>query len=121
MFFGDYNSHAVPYFVSSSFFPLDLLCFKSVAVLMHDISNSLTPTNISNLFASQSSIHSYNTRSPSRGDYVEHSKLDKQTKSFSRYGVKIWNGLLREMRHMSKNNFKVNVHENILQILSEND
>ena len=25
MFFGDYNSHAVPYFASSSFLPLDLL------------------------------------------------------------------------------------------------
>ena len=60
MFFGDYNSHAVPYFVSSSFLPLDLLYFKSIAILMHDISNSLTPTNISNLFASQSNIHSYN-------------------------------------------------------------
>ena len=36
MFFGDYNSHAVPYFVSSSFLPLDLLYFKSVAILMHD-------------------------------------------------------------------------------------
>ena len=80
MFFGDYNSHAVPYFVSSSFLPLDLLYFKSVAILMHDISNSLTPTNISNLFASQSNIHSYNTRSSSRGDYyVKHSRLDKQT------------------------------------------
>ena len=61
---------------------------------MHDISNSLTPTNISNLFASQSNIHSYNTRSSSRGDYyVKHSRLYKQTKSFSRYGVKIWNSL----------------------------
>ena len=77
MFFGDYNSHAVPYFVSSSFLPLDLLYFKSVAILMHDISNSLTPTNISNLFTSQSNIHSYNTRSSSRGDYyVKHSRLD---------------------------------------------
>ena len=57
MFFGDYNSHAVSYFVSSSF------------LLMHDISNSLTPTNISNLFASQSNIHTYNTSSSSRGDY----------------------------------------------------
>ena len=38
MFFGDYNSHAVPYFVSSSFLPLDLLYFKSVAIpVMHDI------------------------------------------------------------------------------------
>ena len=120
MFFGDYNSHAVPYFVSSSFLPLDLLYFKSVAILMHDISNSLTPTNISNLFASQSNIHSYNTRSSSRGDYyVKHSRLDKQTKSFSRYGVKIWNSLPCEMRQMSKNNFKINVHDTLLRILSE--
>ena len=87
---------------------------------MHDISNSLTPTNISNLFASQSNIHSYNTRSSSRGDYyVKHSRLDKQTKSFSRYGVKIWNSLPCEMRQMSKNNFKINVHDTLLWILSE--
>ena len=73
---------------------------------MHDISNSLTPTNISNLLASQSNIHSYNTRPSSRGDYyVKHSSLDKQTKSFSRYGVKIWNSLPCKMRQMSKNNF----------------
>ena len=45
MFFGDYNSHAVPYFFSTSCLPLDLLYFKSVAILMHDISNSLTATN----------------------------------------------------------------------------
>ena len=38
---------------------------------------------VSNLFASQSNIHSYDTRSSSRGDYyVKHSRLDKQTKSF---------------------------------------
>ena len=81
MFFGDYNSHAVPYFVSSSFLPLDLLYFKSVAaILMQDISNSLIHTNISNLFASQSNIHSYNTRSSSRDDYyVKHLRLDKQS------------------------------------------
>ena len=88
---------------------------------MHGISNSLTPTNITNLFASQSNIHStYNTRSSSRGDYyVKHSRLDKQTKCFSRYGVKIWNSLPCEMRQMSKNNFKINVHDTLLLILSE--
>ena len=92
MFFGDYNSHGAP--VSSSFLPLDLLYFKSVAILIHDISNSWKATNISNLFASQSNIYSFNTRSSSRGDYryvKRHSRLDKQTKSFSRYGVRIWN------------------------------
>ena len=29
---------------------MDLLYFKSVAILIHDTSNSLTPTNMSNLF-----------------------------------------------------------------------
>ena len=117
MFFGDYNSYAVPCFVSSSFLPLNLLYYKSVAILMHDLSNSLTPAITSNLFASQSNIHSYITRSSSRVDYyVKHSRLDKQTKSFSRYGVKIWNSLPCEMRQMSKNSFKINVHDTLLRI-----
>ena len=34
MFFGDYRAHAVPFFISSSLLPLDLLYFKSVAVLI---------------------------------------------------------------------------------------
>ena len=77
MFFSDYNSHAVPYFVPSSILPLDLLYFKSVAILMH-ISNSLTPTSISDFPASLSNIHSHNTRSSSRGCYyVKHLRLDK--------------------------------------------
>ena len=116
----DYNSHAVSYFVSSSFLPLDLLYFNSVAIPMHDISNSLTPPNISNLFSSQSNIHSYNTSSSSRGDYhVKHSRLNKQTKSLSIYAVKIWNSLRCEMRQRSKNNSNINVHHTLLGILSE--
>ena len=42
--------------------------------------------------------------------------LDKQTKSFSRHGVKIWNSFPCEMHQMSKNNFKINVHNTLLQI-----
>ena len=99
----DYNSHAVSYFVSSSFLPLDLLYFNSVAIPMHDISNSLTPPNISLMF-----------------DYhVKHSRLNKQTKSLSIYAVKIWNSLPCEMRQRSKNNSNINVHHTLLGILSE--
>ena len=80
--------HAVPYFLSSRFLPLDFLYFKSVAVLMHDISDNLSPPNIANLFISKASIHSYKTTSSSRSDYfVKPSRLDKQIKSFSRNGV----------------------------------
>ena len=92
----------------------------SVAVLMHDISNNLSPPNIANLFISKASIHSYKTRSSSRGDYfVKPSRLDKQIKSFSRNGVKIWNKLPCEIRHLSKSNFKIKIHNILLQRLSE--
>ena len=47
MFFGDYRAHAVPFFTSSSLLPVDLLYFKSVAVLMHDVSNNTSPPQIS--------------------------------------------------------------------------
>ena len=63
MFFGDYRAHAVPFFISSSLLPLDLLYFKSVAVLMYDVSNNTSPPQISNLFDYQHNIHSHNTRS----------------------------------------------------------
>ena len=42
-----------------------------------------------------------------------------QTKSFSRYGVKIWNSLPCEIRQMSKNKFKINVDDTLLRIISE--
>ena len=87
---------------------------------MLDISNNLSPPNIANLFISKASIHSYKTRSSSRGDYfVKPSRLDKQIKSFSRNGVKIWNKLPCEIRHLSKNNFKIKIHNILLQRLSE--
>ena len=42
--------------------------------------------------------------------------------SLFKRGVKIWNNLPCEMRQMSKNNFKINVHDTLLRILSgEND
>ena len=86
MFFGDYNSHAVLYFVSSRFLPLDLLYFKTVAILMHDTSNSLTPTNISNLFLPNLTfIHIIQDHIQDVITNVKHYRLDKQTKSF-----KIW-------------------------------
>ena len=43
MFFCDYKTHAIPVFIPSSLLPLDLLYFKSVAMLMHDVSNNTSP------------------------------------------------------------------------------
>ena len=46
MNFGQYASHAIPFFISAKILPIDMLCFKLVAVLMHDVYNNLTPLNI---------------------------------------------------------------------------
>ena len=58
MFFGEFNAHAVPFFVSSNLLPLNFLYFKSTAALMHDVFNNLTPPDISNIFTYQANIHS---------------------------------------------------------------
>ena len=122
MFFGDFKSHAIPFFISSNLLPLDLLYFKSVAVLIHDVFNNLSPPKITNIFNFQSNIHSYNTRSSSRGNcFVQYSRLEKQNKSFSRVGVKVWNSLPVELRHTPKTNFKRKIHNLLLKKFSEAD
>ena len=122
MYFADYKSHAIPFFISSRLLPLDMLYFKSVAVMMHDVSNNLTPPNIFNLFTHQADIYPYETRSSQRGDYfLKRSRIDIQKRSFSRIGVKIWNSISCEVRQMSKCNFKNNVDDILLQRLLKYD
>ena len=69
MFFCDYKTHAIPFFISYSLLPLDLLYFKSVSILKHDVSNNISPPQISSLFHYQHNIHSYITRSSTRGNF----------------------------------------------------
>ena len=122
MYFADYKSHAIPFFISSRLLPLDMLYFKSVAMMMHDVSNNLRPPNIFNLFTHQADIHPYETRSSQRGDYfLKRSRIDIQKRSFSRIGVKIWNSLSCEVRQMSKSNFKNNLNDILFQRLLKYD
>ena len=122
MYFADYKSHAIPFFISSRLLPLDMLYFKSVAMMMHDVSNNLTPPNIFNLFTHQADIHPYETRSSQRGDYfLKRSRIDIQKRSFSRIGVEIWNSLSCGVRQMSKSNFKNNVNDILFQRLLKYD
>ena len=97
-------------YLSSRFVSLDMLYFKSVAIMMHDV-NNLTPPNIYSLFTHQADIHPYEKRSSLRGDYfLTPSKTDIQKNYFSRIDIKIWNSLSCELRQMSKPNFSNNVH-----------
>ena len=53
MYFGHYTAHAIPHFLSSNILPLNMLYFKSVAILKHDITKNLAPDQ----------VHAYNARS----------------------------------------------------------
>ena len=70
-------------FVSSNLLPLDFLSFKSSAVLMHHVFNDLTPLYITNMFNYQANIHSYKTRSSTRGNiFVKYSRLNPHLNLF---------------------------------------
>ena len=100
-----------------------MLYFKSVAMMMNDVSNNLTPPNVFNLFTHQADIHPYETRSSLTGDYfLKHSRIDIQTFFFSRIRVQIWNNLSCAVHYVDvKSNFKKNVHDILLQRLLKYD
>ena len=81
MNFANYNSHAVPYFISANVMPINMHYVKLSSLLMHDVHNNLIPSNLSGLFTLSHQIHNHNTRSSSAGNYyVNCSRLKSQTK-----------------------------------------
>ena len=76
MFFAGNRSHAVPLFVSANVLLLNMLYFKTVCSLMHNISTNSAPQNICDVFTCSSEVHTYNTRFPDAGNlYVNISRL----------------------------------------------
>ena len=53
--------------------------------------------------------------------YLEYSRLSHRSKSFSRIGVKVWNSIPLELRRISKQKLKKLMHENLLNLLQEQD
>ena len=93
-----------PLFVSSNILPVDMLYFETVSTLMHDISTNSAPPNILDLFNPSSNVHPFNTRFLAAGNFhVNQSRLNFKLKSFTRFGMKLWNSLRLEWRkHLQK-------------------
>ena len=121
MYFTSYRSHAIPLFISSNTIPINMLYFKSVSILMHDVFNKQTPCNISNLFTCSNELHNYNTRFSLAGNYYINSRCNHLLKSFSRLGAKIWNSIPQELRKVPKFVFKANLQNRLLEVLMEED
>jgi len=60
IYFSNNSEHAISLFLRSNILPIDMLNYKSVGVLMHDIDHDLVPQNLKNLLSRIASIHSYN-------------------------------------------------------------
>ena len=104
----DRQEHAIPLFVNNNILPINLLYYKNVIALMHDVKNKLAPVNILNLFQNTSNVHSYNTWSSSLGNfYIKKSNLEIKRKSFPRVGAKWWNEIPNSLR---KQVFKKKIH-----------
>ena len=89
IYFTSYRSHAIPLFISSNTIPINLLYFKSVSILRHDVFNKQTPCNISSLFTCSNELHNYNTRFSFEGNYyIKYSRCNHLLKSFQDKGPK---------------------------------
>lgn len=73
--FKPFRFHAVPLFKLSNVLPLNFLYFNSICLIMHDVSNNVTPPNASKLFTYSSKVHHHNTRLSAAGNfYTKHSR-----------------------------------------------
>ena len=68
MNFGPCTSHAISYFISTKILPIDMLYVKSIPMLMLDVYNDLTPSNITYLFTPVGEVNKYNTSFSSKSN-----------------------------------------------------
>ena len=99
IYFVHCRAQAGPSLTDANVLPLTFLYYESVSNLMHDVNNNNTPLNILKFFQKLSIVHSYNTRySTSEKFYVQSSRLEIQKRSFSRFGVKLWNEIPQRIK-----------------------
>ena len=84
MYFISNSEHAIPLFVSIKTLPINMFYYKSVACLMHDVSNKLVPSNFLDLFTETCEIHLYFTRSSAAANYcIKYLRLNIPNESSS--------------------------------------
>ena len=118
MFFCNKYDTAIPLFLSTNFLPVSLLYFKSVAILMYDISKKSCPETFTRLVTHVSHTHHFQTRFSSKNTFqIKYSRLEIQRSSFSRTGTRIWNIISNDTKLLPKNKFKQEIHISLLTLL----
>ena len=127
IYFADRRDHAIPFFVNANILPLSFLYSEYVpnqgrcSNLIHElINNNNAHLNVLKLFQKTSSIQTYNARSYISGNfYVQSTRLEIHKRSFSRFGVKLWNEIPCSLRNLPKKEFKREIRRILIDILAK--
>ena len=86
---------------------MTLLNLESISYLMFDVINNNAPVHIQDMFINIDSVHTYNTRSrTAKNLFCKFSRLEIQKRSFSQFGVNMWNKIPEDLKELSKFCFK---------------
>ena len=70
------------------------------------------------MFRKTFNVHSYNTRLSTSGNFYDQiSRLEIYKRSFSRFGVRLWNEISRRIRDLPQKDFKGEIGGFLLNIL----
>jgi hypothetical protein len=99
-----------------------MLYVETVSKLMYDISHNSAPRNVMDLFTQVATVHSYNTKSSSAGNYqIKSSRTNQQHNAFSRVGAKEWNSVPEYLRNLKKKDFTSKIHTLLIEIMNNED
>jgi hypothetical protein len=120
--FANNRDHAVPFFKNTNNLPINMLYVETVSKLMYDISHNSAPRNVMDLFTQVATVHSYNTKSSSAGNYqIKSSRTNQQHNAFSRVGAKEWNSVPEYLRNLKKKDFTSKIHTLLIEIMNNED
>ena len=95
------NEHTIALFINVKILSINLICYKTLSELMHDVSTASAPIYIRNLFTKTCNVHSYNTRSStSENFYIKASSAYemKFSPTFLFYNIEVYDPLIRNFR-----------------------
>ena len=122
MHFANNRDHAVPFFKNTNNLPINMLYVETVSKLMYHISHNSVPINVMDLFTQVATVHSYNTKSSTAGNYqIKSSRTNQQHNAFSRVGAKVWNSVTQSLRNLKKKDFTRKIHTLLIEIMNNED
>ena len=89
---------------------------------MHDVSNNVTPPNVSNLFSYSSKVHYHNTRFSAAGNFfIKHSRTEHIKTRFQELVQKYGIVFSDSDRALPNDKFKNTLQSRLLDILIQED